>query len=156
MALAAATGLAGSGAASPLHATRGPCAAAGLLVRTATARRSYPAGKPVTIRVTVRNLTRSSCWVPLGSCLPQVLITATDGTVVWNRAAIQVVCVVHGSRMLRPGTTTFAVVTWNGESCAGRDPKTCPGGPVRPGVYRATANWSSLRRGSTTFVVRPS
>jgi hypothetical protein len=129
------------------------CAPARVGVWASTDRRLYRAGQRVLITVTVRNDTRSSCAVPTGSCLPQVLIRADNGIVVWNRAELQVLCTYRGGRRLRPGGTRAQVVSWNGEDCAGRTPMSCPGGPVRPGSYRALATWNSLTRASTRFSV---
>jgi hypothetical protein len=141
-------------ASRPHRASDAPCGAAGLRVRVATARRTYRAGEPVPFRVTVRNETGSSCSVPTGTCLPQVVISGKGGLVVWNRAQVQVVCAVGRWRVLLLGKTTARVVSWDGEYCAGRTPASCPGGPAPPGSYTATAGWSSLRHGSMTFRVR--
>src|SRR5438552_1620177 len=72
------------------------CAPAKVGVSASTDRRLYRAGQSVAITVTVRNDTRSSCAVPTGSCVPQVVIKADNGIVVWNRAELQVVCTYRG------------------------------------------------------------
>jgi hypothetical protein len=150
-----ATGIAGVGRGVAASApARAVCAPAALVVTVATDHRSYRRGQPVTITVTVRNGGKSACAMPTGSCLPQVLITGRNGKIVWNRAETQVVCVYGRSRALRPGRATSRVVSWDGILCAGRTPKSCPGGPAPPGTYRALATWSSFRRGSAAFVVR--
>jgi hypothetical protein len=69
-----------------------PCSAAEVGVVLATDRGVYRMGEPVVFTVTARNDTGASCAVPTGSCLPQVVITASDGAVVWNRAELQVLC----------------------------------------------------------------
>jgi hypothetical protein len=147
----------GEGAAAPpgshraVHAT---CDPTRIRVEVATDRDSYRVGQTVEITVKASNESRSVCYVPTGSCLPQMLITSSDGVVVWNRAELRVACNYGRWHRLRPAGSTARLLTWNGEFCAGRTPRSCPGKPVSPGVYRARATWSSLRAGSKRFVVR--
>jgi hypothetical protein len=130
------------------------CDPAKVGVEVATDRGFYRVGQTVEITVTARNDTRSPCYAPTGSCLPQVLITGSDGVVAWNRAELQVTCTYGRWRRLRSAGSTGRLVIWNGEYCAGRTPTSCPGGPFSPGIYRARATWNSLTSGSKRFVVR--
>jgi hypothetical protein len=119
-----------------------------------TNRTVYSRGRPVAITVTARNRGRSPCELATGSCVPQVVITSAAGAEVWNRAAVQVVCVYGKPRRLAPGAAATRTVTWNGRRCAARDPASCPLRPVSPGRYRVSAGWETTRHASTFFVER--
>jgi len=147
------------GTASPSLSATNPaapgstCPPADLRVTTTTDRATYRVGEPVTLSVTANNRSGSPCNVPTGPCLPQVVITDSHGAEVWNRAAIQVSCPYGKPYVLAPGTNVSQTITWDGTRCAGRDPNSCPGGPVLPGSYQAAANWNSTNYGLTKFVV---
>jgi hypothetical protein len=138
----------------PREAAVRACSAAKLHVAIATDRRSYRQAQAVMFTVNARNDAGSSCSVPTGPCLPQILVTASNRVVVWNRAELQVVCAYRAWRRLGPGGSTRQVVTWNGKRCAGNTPTSCPGAPVGPGSYRALASWDSLKGASILFVIR--
>jgi hypothetical protein len=138
---------------SPRRGRVRPCAAAKIGVALATDRGVYRMGQPVVFTVSARNDAGASCSVPTGSCLPQVMIMASDGAVVWNRAELQVLCTFSRWRRLPPGGTARQMVSWNGEECAGRTPMSCPGGPVSAGSYRVRARWASLTDASRQFVI---
>jgi len=168
--LAACGNLAGSGsAASPARSaapnpssTLGPpssplaapaCSSAQLLITVASDRPTYRAGQVVTLTVNLQNTGESPCDVPTGSCLPQIVISNSGGTVVWDRAAMQVMCTFGNPHTLGPGASAAQTVSWDGTLCAGRDPESCPGGPVSPGTYHVLAKWNTTRYGTVTFVV---
>jgi hypothetical protein len=70
-----------------------------------------------------------------------VIITAANGTIVWNRATSATLCMLGRSISLRPGRVAKAVVRWNGRRCAGSAPTDCPDSPAPPGTYRIAVRW---------------
>lgn len=128
------------------------CSPADIAVILVSDRAEYRAGVAVTFTATATNSGDSRCYLPSGICLPQIQITDSNGTVVWDRAATVVVCPFGQPSALAPGATVAQTVVWDGMICAGRVPESCPGQPVPEGTYKASANWSGAF-GTTTFVV---
>lgn len=130
-----------------------PCRVPTTVVRVATARSSYTIGQPVALRVSARNRSRQTCSLPTGSCLPQVIVTASDGAVVWNRASTGTSCMFGQSISLGPGHVARATVRWTGRPCAGRTPTDCPNTSVPAGVYQVEVRW--LGAGTSTLLIVP-
>jgi hypothetical protein len=78
-----------------------------------------------------------------------VIVTAADGTIIWNRAATVTLCMFGQSISLRPGRVATDVVRWSARRCAGRAPTDCPDSPAPPGTYRIAVRW--LGAGITTL-----
>ena len=79
--------------------------------------------------------------MPTGSCLPQAIITAANGAILWNRASTGALCTLRRPIALRPGHLAHAAVRWTGRRCAGSAPTDCPNDPAPPGTYHITVRW---------------
>lgn len=146
--------LAGLAAQPAAARTAQSCPSGSLRMQVAADRHPHLQGRPVRLRVRVRNLGASACAFPTGSCLPEVVVTDRAGTVVWDRAQTQVVCAVSAGGSVATGGSAVETVTWDGTRCAGRDLQRCPGTPVPPGRYAATAAWGGAV-GRARLTIRP-
>jgi hypothetical protein len=129
------------------------CSPSSLRVRVVSDQRRYPVGGRVRLTVRVRNGGPRACPLPTGSCEPQVVVTDRADSVVWDRAQTQVVCTVRVGGTLPAGRTAVRTVVWDGTRCGGRDPQRCPGTPVAPGGYTATATWGGGAAGRVRFAI---
>jgi hypothetical protein len=137
----------------PLQVSASPaCGASETTATITTDRADYRAGDAIVFSVKVTNDGAAACELPTGNCLPQIQVTDASGALIWDRAAIAVVCEFGPPVSLVPRATFEETVVWNGRVCAGRTPESCPDRPAAAGVYVASANWNDPRA-STTFSV---
>ncbi len=135
------------------HGNAPACRVTSTLVRVVTGRPSYTVGQPIVFRVSARNHSRRTCNVPTGSCIPQLIITAANGPIAWNRASSGALCTLGRPITLRPGHVAHAAVRWTGRRCAGSAPTNCPDNPAPPGTYHIAARWLGDGTGTSTLLI---